>query len=216
MQAYDSIQSILHHVDTIQHLGLLACTSKKIRTHIDAKMWNKAGEKLCGQEYWSENNNPLVIKARICPWMTQPKEIELAILNSIKVLGGTYNFKGIQVVNQTCNIALMLRGTVPLGFMRDNPCNVVVSTDAYGETVHLDSIRRQQMNWPTQTTDELILLNDLNRTNWRPLSLYGTTITAVRIVHDGLFCAFSPEDNSDFVIMYFASTKTRSVVHTHR
>jgi hypothetical protein len=240
MQSYDAMLSILQNIDTIQHLGILACTSKILNTHIsnNTKLWIHAGEKLCGSEHWrpidqyipfnstyprlKENDQRYIVKSRVCPWMTEPKQSECGVLNSINALGGTFNFKSIKVLSNICKITLTLRGGNATGFLRDGPpSQVVVRTDAYGTTTRLDTVKRVQQHWqmPSLSEDEITLLEDLKRTQWRPSELYQYAISTVRIVHSGLFCVFAPEVESGFVentIMYFVSTKTRLVLHTHR
>ena len=232
--------SILQHTESIQHLGMLACTSKLLKTHIysNTQLWINAGKKLCGEEYWppidrviplnssyprlEPNDLMYTVKLRVCPWITAPIRKEIGMLNSIRVLGMSYNFKSIQVLNHICKLTVTLRGSSSNGFLHaGHPSTVVVRTDAYGTTMRFDSIRRLQQHWqmPTLTEDEITLLDDLKRNQWRPSALYESTITTVRIVHDGLFCVFAPDVESEAAentIMYFVSTKTRFVLHTHR
>ena len=231
--------SILQHMDTVQNLGIIACTCKTLNAYVyhNTKLWTHAGEKLCGPENWhpidqyipfdstcprlKPNDQIYIVKSRICPWMTESRRTETGILNSINALGGTYNFKSIQVLNHICKFTLTLRGN-NTGFLRDGPpTQVIVRTDAYGTTTRLDSIKRLQQHWqsPPLSEDEITLLEDLKQTQWRPSVLYEYTISTVRIIHAGLFCVFAPEiepDSIENTVMYFVSTKTKLVLHTHR
>ena len=231
----DTTLSILHQINTIKHLGMMACTSKPISHQIKTNLvlWMNAGKLLCGSAHWPEmpvksppgstkpsfDDPRYITMTRVCPWISEPRKIELGLLHSIRVFGGTYTFKSIDVSSHICRLTIAMKGD---GMMRGGPTtHMMVRTDAYGTTNRFNAITRTNRTWqPRQASqEEQQLLEDLVRAEWRPTALYETDIRDVRIVHDGLFCVVaccptaSPTSNA---VLYFVSTRTRSVLHTHR
>ena len=232
----DITRTILHYVDTIPHIGLLARTSQTLlkRTQIIANLWTNAGRQICGARHWPEHTTfPLgstqptfvfddaryLTMTRVYPWLAAPRRIELNILHSFRLFGGEYSFKSMDMVDHICRLTITLRGGDLLQGGPSQP--LLIRTDAYGLTARFNTATRINRPWQPKppSQQEEALLRELRRTQWRPTTLYETDIIAVRVVHDGLLCvmascsATSPLTNS---ILYFVSTRTRSVLHTHR
>lgn len=221
MLPYDTMLSVVHHIDSVRHLGLFSCTSKSTHAFITAnwRIWERVGQKLCGDWQPLGDRDQHCIRSRICPWMTEPRQIEVGLLSSIYTFGGQYRFKSIRVTDDdVCEITAAFW---PSGFFAPGPVEQIVArTDAYGKTQRFDSVERIPDHWHMRMPSEaeITLLDDLKRTQWRPSALYRSSLISVRIVHDGLFCAFAPEDDGHHknMVMYFVSAKTRLVLHTHR
>ena len=233
----DTTLCVLNHVDTVSHMGMLACTSQFFLRQIQANpyLWTNAGKRLCGAEHWPEKSDHMPLGStqptfvfddpryltmtRICPWMAAPKRIELGFLHSIRALGGTYNFKTLDVINHMCRLTITLRGD---GLLQGGPPTpLLIRTDAYGMTARFNAATQIGRAWKPKppSLQEEALLEELQRTQWRPTALYESDITAVRVVHDGLFCVLASNSNilpTANTVLYFVSTRTRSVLHTHQ
>lgn len=227
MQSSHDIRGcILQKVDTFQHLGMLACTSKAFRLQIDSteRLWTDLGQKLCGDEYWTpidttNGRRPtprFVAMLRTCPWMCEPRRFEVHLLNNIRTMGGTVSIRNFEVAHNYCIFAAMIRGG---GLVRDGHWNEIM-TDAYGNTSRNNRISTlTNPCTPTPLNEhEIRLMRMLNATKWRPHELYPSSplIDAVRIVHDSLFMVFCSELHCSHTIIYFVSSRTLSVLYTHR
>jgi hypothetical protein len=225
MQSSQDIRScILNKVDTFQHLGMLARTNKAFKAQIYScdKLWTELGKKLCGEEYWPPGNSHRHLNARqlamirTCPWMSEPRRFEVPLLNNIRTMGGTVSIRQMEVSHNYCTFTATLRGG---GLVRDGNY-VEVMTDAYGNTCRNDMISLPsipRLHTPP-TAHEIDMMRMLNATKWRPYELYPSSpmIDLVRVVHQSLFMVFCNELHRSHSIIYFVSTRTLSVLHTHR
>ena len=215
---------ILQKVDTFQHLGMLARTNKAFKAQIYAtdRLWTDLGQKLCGEEHWPQGNSHRHLNARqlamirTCPWTSEPRRFEVPMLHAIRTMGGTVSVRQLEVAHNYCILTSTVRGG---GLVRDAN-HAEIMTDAYGVTC-----RNDMLQFPpgprlhtTPTPQEIDLMRVLNATKWRPYELYPSSpmIDAVRMVHDSLFMVFCNELNQRYTVVYFVSSRTLSVLHTHR
>jgi hypothetical protein len=110
MQTSPDIRAcILQKVDTFQHLGMLACTSQAFRSQIYStdKLWTDIGKKVCGDDHWSPIGNAhgrrpsarFAVMLRVCPWMAEPRRLEVPLLNNMRTLGGNVAVRSLEVVH---------------------------------------------------------------------------------------------------------------------
>jgi hypothetical protein len=228
MQTSPDIRAyILQKVDTFQHLGMLACTSQAFRSQIYStdKLWLDMGRKVCGEDHWSPMGNThgrrpsarFAVMLRVCPWMAEPRRIDVTLLNNTRTLGGNVAIRSLEVVHNYCVFSAILRGG---GLVRDGN-HVEIMTNAYNHTSRNDMINLLPGPPPKLASlreHEVELLHMLNVTRWRPHELYPSSpiIDAVRVIHDGLFMVFCAELKRAHSLIYFVSSRTLRVLHTHR
>ena len=82
----DLIPHVCHHITDVHHLATLSTVNKAINNYLfsttGGKHWIRAGELVCGEDYWRENASHLaetdpryVTKINICPWISQPMAV---------------------------------------------------------------------------------------------------------------------------------------------
>jgi hypothetical protein len=222
--SHDIRSCVLQHIDTFQHLGMLARTNKAFRTQVYSSdtVWTDLGQKVCGEAHWPSVNHQKMgarelTRMRVCPWTSEPRRFEVPMLHSIRAMGGAVSVRQLEVSHEYCILTAAIRGG---GLVRDAN-HAEIMTDAYGTTCRNDAIQftpGPRHIQPTLATHEIDMMRMLNATKWRPYELYPSApmIDAVRMVHETLFMVFCNELGRAHSILYFVSARTLSVLHTRR
>ena len=212
---------------------MLTQTCKSLKTYLystsSEKLWTKAGEQFCGRAYWPQIDKTLPhwknprtgTMLRVCPWISEPRKFEVSIINSIGVFGGKCRVKAMDVNGAQCVFRVEIDGT-DSAFFKNWTTQAYLHCNAYNMSEQQQE-HASRRTWPPfkayrPSEEELLLVEELKQEKWRPDAMYpDRPIQFVRIVHEGLLCVICHNSSSaNMADIYFVSTHTRSVLHTHR